>query len=49
MSTESGWWGEVGVATTPSVGITRSDVGVASTGTTTIQNPVKISQLFAKY
>jgi len=41
MSTESGWWGEVGEATTPSVRITWSEVGVAPTGTTPIQNPAQ--------
>lgn len=49
MSNESGWWGEVGEATTPSVGITWSEVGVAPTGTTPIQNPAKFSQLLATY
>ena len=49
MSTESGWWGEVGEASTPSVGITWSEVGVTPTSTTTIQNPAKISQLLATY
>jgi hypothetical protein len=48
-STEIGWWGEVGVATTPSVGITRSDVGVTPTGTTPIQNSAEISQLLATF
>jgi len=45
MSTESDWWREVeevGEASTPSVGITRSAVGVAPTGTTTTQTPAKI-------
>ena len=49
MSTEIGWWGEVGEATTPSVGIAQSEVRVAPTGTTSIGNPVKVSQLLATY
>jgi len=41
--------GEVGEATTPFIGRTRSEVGVAPTGTTPKQNPAKISQLLAAY
>jgi hypothetical protein len=41
--------GEVEEATTPSVGITWSEDGFAPTGTTSVQNAAKISQLLAKY
>lgn len=49
MSTEIRWWGEVGEATTPFVRITRSEVGVAPTGATPIQNSAKISQLLSTF
>ena len=47
MRTESDWWGEV--RKVGEVGNTRREVGVAPTGTTTVQTHAKISQLNAKY